>query len=139
MKNTKCATKYCSREVYALCLCHRCYNREWRKKNVVKATYQALKDNAKRRKKVFDISYEQFTEFCISTKYIAGKGKSRDSFTIDREDETKGYTIDNVRVLSNMENIKKYLDYKWNGEKMEFKTKTIRDNKSSINDSNCPF
>lgn len=84
MKNIKCATKYCNRKVYAIGLCHRCYNREWRKKNIIKASYQSLKDNVKRRKKIFDITYEQFKEFCCATRYIAGKGKTRDSLTIDR-------------------------------------------------------
>ena len=112
MKNTKCSTKYCSRKIYALCLCRRCYNRDYRKRNVIKASYQALKDNAKRRKKIFDISYEQFEQFCCTTKYIAGKGKTRNSLTIDRIEENKGYTADNIRVLPNRENVKKYLDYK---------------------------
>ena len=138
MKNIKCKTKYCNREVYALCLCHRCYNREYRKRDLVKTSYQTLKDNAKRRKKIFDITYEQFREFCFETRYLLGKGRNRNSFTIDRKDESKGYTIDNIHVLPNWQNVKKYLDYKWNGEKMEFTTKTIRNKEKSI-DNDCPF
>lgn len=137
MNNIKCKTKYCSRKVHALELCQRCYNREYRKKNILKSSYQILKDNAKRRKKDFNLTFDEFCEFCSKTKYISGKGRSRDSFTIDREDETKGYTADNIRILSNRENIRKYLDYKWNGVKMEFTTKQYRENKNSNND--CPF
>jgi hypothetical protein len=87
--------------------CNTCKSRSYRKKNPVRYAYQALKDNAKRRKKVFSISYEEFKSFCYAYDYIVGKGRRKESYTVDRIDNTKGYTVDNIRVITNSENAKK--------------------------------
>ena len=60
----------------------------------------ALKHNAKRRQKEFDLTYEQFIEFCIETDYLVGKGKTKHSYSIDRIDNSKGYTLSNIRILT---------------------------------------
>jgi len=59
-----------------------------------------LKSNAKRRGKFFDLTLEQFKTFCIDTGYMAGKGKKATSLSIDRIDVEKGYTIDNLQILT---------------------------------------
>jgi len=85
---------------------------KWRKKYPLKAAYQTLKYNAKRRGKEFDLTFEQFKEFAIKTKYEKKRGVYADSYHIDRIDETKGYTIDNIQVLTNVQNLRKYIDFK---------------------------
>lgn len=38
---------------------------------------------------------------------MAGKGRHADSYSVDRIDNDKGYTIDNIRVLTLSENASK--------------------------------
>lgn len=85
--------------------------RNWRKNNPEKYCFQTLRNNSKRRGKDFDLTFEQFLQFAAKTNYILGKGRTRESFHIDRIDESKGYTIDNIQVLTNAENVKKFLRF----------------------------
>lgn len=113
----KCATKYCRKKAATnRTKCHSCVKKEWAERNPFKYAFNALKQNAKRRGKPFDLTLEQFREFAIRTDYMAGKGITKDSFHIDRIDPERGYTIDNIRVLTNSENVKrhrKYLKYEF--------------------------
>lgn len=67
-------------------------------------TYSLLKSNAKRRGKEFTLTLEEFKTFCQETGYLQGKGKKKKSMSIDRIDHTKGYSIDNIQILSLSEN-----------------------------------
>lgn len=69
--------------------------------------YHNLKANARRRGKHFDLSMEDFREFCKQTGYIDLKGKVKSAASIDRIDASKGYTIDNIQVLTLEENGRK--------------------------------
>ena len=62
--------------------------------------YTKLKANAKQRGKEFTLTKEEFEAFCNETKYLELKGKSADSYTIDRIDASKGYSIDNIQILT---------------------------------------
>lgn len=99
----------------------------------------ALKQNAKRRGKYFDLTLEEFKKFCIKHDYLAAKGRKSFSMTIDREDTTKGYTANNIQPLSNANNVKKHHRYKsgeWDGNKMVWVTTThVENNKQN----DCPF
>lgn len=83
----------------------------------MKAAFADLRSNAKRRGKQFDLTFEQFKQFCYETDYITGRGRSKESFTIDRIDNDKGYTLDNIRILTKSQNSskkdKKFLHYDW--------------------------
>lgn len=107
--------------------CSRCQ----RLKNPYKYAYQTLKDNAKRRGKVFELTFEQFCEFAIKTDYIAKKGIKKNSIHIDRIKEEVGYIIDNIQPLTNSQNIKKYLKYYWDehNRKMIFEFKTYKNDR----------
>ncbi|MBA9076096.1 hypothetical protein [Rufibacter quisquiliarum] len=50
---------------------------------------------------------EEFTKFCYETDVLHGRGRTATSYHIDRIDDTKGYTLDNIQVLTNAENIGK--------------------------------
>lgn len=87
--------------------CATCSTRRKRTINPVGSAYSNLKQNAKRRGHAFDLTLEQFKAFCVATDYIVRKGTSKESYTIDRIDPTKGYTLDNLQVMTNQENGRK--------------------------------
>jgi len=74
----------------------------------MKYAYYNLRSNAKHRGKEFDLTFEQFKKFAIETDYFVGKGKKKDSYSIDRIDNNKGYTLDNIQIMTLSENSKKY-------------------------------
>lgn len=132
----KCTTKFCRNTPPKKSnICYKCQKRKYREKYPIKAAYDNLKSNAKRRNKEFNITLEQFEQFCLETKYLVGCGRSKDSLHIDRKKEDAGYTIENIQTLTNSENVKKYLEWYWNGNKMKFTTKTTK--QEPISD--CPF
>lgn len=73
----------------------------------MKAAFQTLRHNATRRGKVFNLTFKQFEKFCHETLYLAGKGRKNKSFTIDRIDNSKGYTINNIQMLTKSANCRK--------------------------------
>ena len=118
MQNAKC--KICSKrfaEKGKTCLA--CLKATWRSKYPELSAYHNLKTNAKRRGKEFGLTFGQFVEFCHKTDYIGGKGKTAQSLTIDRIDNEKGYTLDNIRTLTNAENAQKHTKkvvFDWEGK-----------------------
>lgn len=87
--------------------CNTCIKRAQREANPIKAAFFDLRTNAKRRKILFDLTFEQFEKFCIETTYMIGKGKTKDSYSVDRKIESLGYTEGNLQVLTLSENTKK--------------------------------
>lgn len=82
----------------------------------MKASYQTLKYNATRRNKVFTITFEYFEKFCYETNYMAGKGRSKSSYSIDRIKNELGYIPGNIQKLTVPENSRKknkVLVYDW--------------------------
>lgn len=69
--------------------------------------YTTLRCNARRRGKEFTLTLDQFKQFCIKTEYLAGRGRTKTGYHIDRIEDDKGYTIDNIQKLTNTENITK--------------------------------
>ncbi len=104
----KCNTPNCrNKAAKGRTICYKCKTRKHREKNPVKAAYDALKHNAKRRGKVFTITFADFKKFCRKTKYMAGRGRMKDSFSIDRIDPAKGYEPGNLQLLTISENSSK--------------------------------
>ena len=90
---------------------HYCYAHRQalaRKKDPVKYAYYDLKSNARRRGKVFALTLEQFRRFAVEVEFFSERGRKSKSYHIDRIDENKGYTIDNIQLITNAENIKKF-------------------------------
>lgn len=107
-----CKTKGCgSRRAPGRSVCYRCRREAEKAANEVKYAYDTLRRNARRRGKQFEISLEDFAEFCAKTQYMAGKGVFRESLTIDRIDPTRGYVKGNLRAIPNGENVRKYLTF----------------------------
>lgn len=104
----KCATKGCKNNVApGHLLCHKCYRKKWRDKNPVKYLFQNLKTNAKRRGKLFLLTYEEFHEFCMQTGYDKLKGTNACDLSVDRIDASKGYFKENIRAITVSENSSK--------------------------------
>ena len=104
-----CRNKHAQNRNY----CWTCVKRKYAKDNPIRYAYQSLRNNAKTRKKEFDLTFNEFKKFCSKTKILLGRGIQKDSLHIDRIDESKGYTIDNIQVLTNSENVKKIRHYDW--------------------------
>lgn len=99
----RCTRQAAKKDVF----CHRCRKRHQKENDPVAYTFNMLKNNAKRRKKGFGLTIEQFRDFCEETDYIAKKGRYKKAASIDRIDHLKGYSIDNIQVLTLSENGRK--------------------------------
>lgn len=73
------------------------YNKEH---NFINYVFHIWKSNCRRRGKTNTVTLEEFKNFCQETGYLKHKGRRPDSMTIDRKDPSKGYSIDNMQVLS---------------------------------------
>lgn len=92
-------------------LCHRHHAQNQKENNLVGYTYCQLKQNAKRRNKVFTITVEDFREFCTKTNYLYLKGRTKNKMSIDRINPNMGYEKGNLQILSVSDNAaKQHLD-----------------------------
>jgi hypothetical protein len=134
----KCKTKNCRKDsAPKRRVCYSCAVKGYKDRNPVRYAYAVMKGNAKRRKKVFNISFEYFKQFVISSSYMAGKGINKAGLHIDRIKEELGYIEGNLQVLTNTENVKKYLSYQFD---KTGKPENYRIKKSlTISDPDSPF
>ncbi len=102
-----CSSRYCMNKTTRT-LCGSCASKKSRLADPVRYSYNNLKHRAKERNKEFTLTLDEFRKFCHETLYIQGKGKTVGSYNIDRIDNDKGYTIDNIQVMEKVKNIKKY-------------------------------
>lgn len=104
----KCSTPYCkSKPRKGKKICSTCDKRNWRQKFPMKACFQTLRQNCTRRGKIFAITFEYFKLFCYKTKYMAGKGRSKTSYSIDCIEPYLGYVEGNIRKVTVPENSSK--------------------------------
>lgn len=99
--------------------CHRCVKKRYIDRNPVnyaKYIFNALKQNAKRRKKVFQLSFQDFQIFCETTNYLELKGREPEKYCIDRKDHHKGYSLDNIQLKTGLFNSRKAY---WERSQME--------------------
>lgn len=67
-----------------------------------------LKNNAKRRGKDFSLTLDDFMHFLKQNpNYMVKKGIRVKSLQIDRIDNLKGYSLDNIRAITLRENVYK--------------------------------
>ena len=88
-------------------LCHKHFARKRREKDPVYSRYNQFKGNATKRNKPFEITLQQFRDFCNKTGYCIEKGKRGQNATIDRINNKAGYSIDNIQLLTNRQNASK--------------------------------
>lgn len=136
-----CKTKYCTNQARTdRLICGKCNSRKYRANNPYRAAYSALKHNARRRGKEFGLSFEEFKEFAVRVDLLQGAGITRDSYHVDRIDETKGYVVGNLQKLTNSQNIRKYLIFSKgiNDKPENYNTKTVKPEKDK-NSVGTPF
>lgn len=103
-----CVTKWCRNERgTGRRICYKCIKRIFAKRHPIRNAYFNLRTNAKRRGKKFPLTLEQFRKFAIETAYIEKRGITARKFHVDRIDNTKGYSIDNIQSITNRANRKK--------------------------------
>lgn len=127
MKTGYCETKDCSRVTTGgRKHCGRCRTRKTRAADPVKASYVARKHNAKRRGKPFTITLEYFRQWCVKVNYIGYKrGRAADSYTVDCIINHLGYVPGNLQLLTNRDNVKKYIVYDYQRREVHIMTETI--------------
>lgn len=135
----RCTAAGCTKPAATRGLCHAHAKREYAQRNPLRYCYNSLKQNAKRRGKEFTLSFDEFAAFAVKTDYINKRGKNSESYTIDRIDPTKGYSADNIQVLTNAQNVRKYarIDAHWDGRQMSFFTSVTTVATGPTDD--CPF
>lgn len=70
--------------------------------------FSELKHSAAKRKIPFHLSYGELLQFCLENDFYRKSPKfTKDSLTIDRILPIYGYTITNIQVLTNTENVAK--------------------------------
>lgn len=124
-----CKTKYCKKpHTKNSKYCHSCKQEKKKQKDHVKYCYWTLRNNAKRRGKIFELTLNEFREFAHKTNYMVGKGKQKESYHIDRINENGPYSVNNIQILTNTENVRKFLRYEYdqNGVPANFTTQQIK-------------
>lgn len=122
-------------------ICYSCKNKRYKLKNPYKYAYNNLKNNAKNRHKEFYLTFEEFKNFVIKSSYMKHKGIRKNSLHIDRINENEGYHKNNIQILPNYLNVKKYIEFKYkdkNGNKI-FKTEKNIINLNNNVEKDCPF
>lgn len=87
--------------------CSRCRTKRWREKFPLHYSFKNLRNRAKQRGKEFSLTREQYVEFAVKTDYARLKGKSSMSLSIDRKDNSRGYSVDNIRAITLSDNSRK--------------------------------
>jgi hypothetical protein len=96
--------------------CHTCESRLKRLRHDDRYAYENLKSSARKRGIRFDLSFEDFMEFCCITGYLEARGQEPHSLTIDRIKTDRPYTWGNLRVLSHADNSShRYEEYAYTG------------------------
>lgn len=122
-----CATPGCRKKITRKKICPTCATKRYRQRYPMMYAYLTLRSNAKRRHKVFTISFEYFKQFCYETNYMWGKGRTKNSFSVDRIKEELGYIEGNLQVLRVGKNKKKHLEYDWQNKQAKFIDGTLPD------------
>lgn len=106
-----CRRRGCCNRTYGRHLdCPKHLKKRERERDPVRASYDQLKWNAKRRHPEFMgefLSFEQFKEFARMSEYVDNKGQTKRKYAVDRIDPRRGYSLGNIRCISVEENAQK--------------------------------
>jgi hypothetical protein len=136
-KPGKCPVKFCRRESRANPgavnpskhrLCNNHAKELSRLRNPIRTTFVEKRSNAKRRGIVWTLTLEEYTEVVMQQEYMDNRGNQRHCLHIDRKDNTKGYEVGNLRIITCSENVAK-------GNKERRKAFVV----IPESEDNCPF
>lgn len=103
-----CCILYCkNKPAKAKKYCHKHRKQIEAVRNPIQYNYSNLKQNAKRRRKEFNLSIEEFETFVNESGYLDKKGRTKGKFHIDRINPNIGYQLDNIRILECSENVRR--------------------------------
>lgn len=104
----------CSKKAKGAPRCAACHRRIWAENNPEKYLYANLRGNARRRGKVFEITFEEFSAFLKKENYLRRKrGRTKTSVSVDRDRNELGYVAGNLKAVTLSDNSWKrnYVDY----------------------------
>lgn len=114
----KCQTTYCRKKAhrhsngYLTNYCLPCTTRRYKAKHPFQYHYNAFRGNARRRGKDFTITLEEYKQFALAQGLFSPTGVKYPNRSIDRIDQSRGYHLDNIQVLTLSENSRKrFVDY----------------------------
>lgn len=85
--------------------CPTCRSRLHRLRNPDAYAYCNLRCSARKRGIGFELSFEDFQEFCAVTGYVELRGKNPESLTVDRIKSDQPYRIGNIRIMRYDDNV----------------------------------
>lgn len=89
--------RLCSKHAKLLC----------RLRDPAKILFHEMRGNAKRRGKEWSLTLEQFRQIVSQQDYLDNRGCTRHCLHLDRIDNTRGYHIDNIQIITCGENVAK--------------------------------
>lgn len=93
-------------------VCSKCKRRRWKYNNPFVHLFAELRRSAFKRKIAFELSYGEFLNFCIENDFYRKSPKfTKDSLTVDREDPEKGYSITNIKIVTQTVNAQRNKAY----------------------------
>lgn len=114
-KKGTCIVRFCAKHAlarrdrtgkrYKYCAKHR--RQRQKETDPIGYFFDALRQNARRRKVGFHLSKKEFAVFCAETDYIRLKGRYKNDMTIDREIPALGYRYGNLQLLTRSKNSSK--------------------------------
>lgn len=93
--------------------CSRCRRNRWKIKFPLHYSFSNFRKRARQRGKDFSLTREQYVAFAIKTDYARLRGKTSLSLSIDRKDDSRGYSADNIQAISLRENSRKQFVPYW--------------------------
>lgn len=85
-------------------MCYRCEKRRWYLRHPIEYRFARLKMDSKRRGIGFELTIEDFREFCNLTGYHVKSGCTPESLTIDRIRPGEPYKRGNIRIATHQIN-----------------------------------
>lgn len=137
-----CSNPTCRRKAQTnRLICRPCRTIRERESDPIRYSYNNCCKNARRRGIPFNISLDYYRKFVTSTEYMAKKGRFKQSFHVDRIYEWLGYVEGNLQILTNEQNMRKSLEYRYltDEAKMEFRMKVIGNISNNQADLGTPF
>lgn len=142
-RKTNCKTKYCRNDAAPRKggLCHKCYQKKWKKNNPFKYYFNVAKQNAKNRGIPWKLSFEQWKRIWVESGHWEDKLKQASNdditWTLDRQDVNRGYVPGNVQVMEKWRNVHKWIKEDRFNIEVAWRKRWAKRNGKSID--SCPF
>ena len=79
-----------------------------RQRTALKQPFAKLRARAAERNIEFSLSFRDFVALAERTGYTLGRGRGQDALSIDRINPWRGYTLSNIQVITNRQNLARH-------------------------------